>query len=154
MIIGNKAPDFSLFDDNAEKVQLSDFLGKNVILYFYPKDDTPGCTQEAIDFQSCIEELLSFSTIVLGISKDSIQNHINFKKKYNLSFALLSDPSTDIMQKYGVWVAKSMFGKKYMGVERTTFLINTAGYVVNIWKKVNVKGHTKEVLKFLKNIIH
>ncbi|MBQ4875434.1 MAG: thioredoxin-dependent thiol peroxidase [Rickettsiaceae bacterium H1] len=150
MIVVDKAPDFSLFSDNGEKISLSDLSGKNIILYFYPKDDTPGCTQEAKDFTILIDEFEKLSVTVIGISKDNINSHKNFKKKYNLRFTLLSDESAEAIKKYGSWVEKSMFGKKYMGIDRSTFLIDKDGVIIKIWRKVKVNGHAEKVLSVCK----
>ena len=152
MIEGNKAPDFSLFNDEAQKISLENLLSQNIVLYFYPKDDTPGCTQEAKDFATIVDELKSYSTVILGISKDNINSHLNFRKKYNLPFSLLADESTTMLQKYDVWKEKSMFGKKYMGIERSTFLIDKNGIIIKIWRKVKVIGHAAAVLKSVKEL--
>ena len=125
---------------------------KNIILYFYPKDDTPGCTIESKDFSKLNSLISKNNTVVLGISKDSIESHLKFKKKYNLKFNLLSDEKLSVIKKYGVWGKKSFLGKKYMGIVRTTFLINSKGKIHKIWTNVRVKDHAKEVLKELKNI--
>ena len=150
MIIGDKAPNFSLFSDSGEKISLSSLLGRNIILYFYPKDDTPGCTQEAQDFKSLINDFDELCVTILGISKDNINTHKNFKKKQNLPFILLSDESAEIIKKYDSWVEKNMFGKKYMGIDRSTFLIDKNRIIVKIWRKVKVKGHVKKVLSACK----
>lgn len=149
--VGDKAPEFELPADNGQIVSLSQFLGQsNVVLYFYPKDDTLGCTIEAKDFRDNIEEFSKLSTIIIGASRDSIRSHINFKTKYSLPFCLVSDDSTEVLQRYGVWVEKSMFGKKYMGIERATFLIDKSGSIKQIWRNVKVNGHVLEVLKEIK----
>lgn len=150
--IGDKAPEFKLPADNGKIISLNEFYDqKNVVLYFYPKDDTPGCTMEAKDFRDNIEEFSRLDTIVIGASKDSIRSHVNFKTKYSLPFCLVSDESTEVLQKYGVWVEKSMFGKKYMGIERATFLINKSGGIKQVWRNVKVNGHVLEILKEIKN---
>ncbi len=152
MLEGTKAPDFSLFNDEAQKVSLETLIGHNLVLYFYPKDDTPGCTKEAQDFAAIIDELKSYNTLIFGISKDNINSHANFKKKYSIPFHLLSDESTKMLQSYGVWKEKSMFGKKYMGIERTTFLIDKNGIIHKIWPKVKVTGHANAVLNSIKEL--
>ncbi|QKX01281.1 thioredoxin-dependent thiol peroxidase [Wolbachia endosymbiont of Dipetalonema caudispina] len=153
LTVGNNAPDFSLPTDSGENLSLSNFFDKkNVVLYFYPKDDTPGCTIEAKDFKDKINDFSSFDTVIIGVSKDSIKCHANFKAKYSLPFYLVSDENIEILEKYGVWVEKSMFSKKYMGIERTTFLINKKGKIVNIWKNVKVNKHVDKVLEQVKKI--
>lgn len=149
---GKRAPDFKLPCDTGEFFILSEFLKKTtlkhpLVLYFYPKDMTSGCTQEACDFQ---EALLHNNDITLvGISKDSITSHQKFKAKYNLAFPLLSDETGDVCQKYGVWVEKSMYGRKYFGIERSTFVIDAKGVILKSWRKVSIKNHVHEVLAFL-----
>ncbi|WP_339045613.1 thioredoxin-dependent thiol peroxidase [Candidatus Mesenet endosymbiont of Agriotes lineatus] len=150
--IGDKAPEFELPADNGKIISLGEFYDqRNLVLYFYPKDDTPGCTIEAKDFRDNIEVFSRLNTVVIGASKDSIRSHINFKTKYSLPFCLISDESTEVLQKYGVWVEKSMFGKKYMGIERATFLIDKLGAIKQIWRNVKVNGHVLEILKEIKN---
>jgi peroxiredoxin Q/BCP len=119
--VGQKAPDFTLADDTGQKVKLSDYKGKKIVLYFYPKDDTPGCTTEACNFRDGLAEIKKLSAIVLGVSADSVESHKKFKKKFELNFPLLADPEKQMIESYGVWKEKSMYGKKYMGIERTTF---------------------------------
>ncbi len=148
--VGDKAPEFKLTGDNYEDVALSSFLGKNVVLYFYPKDDTPGCTLEAKDFSCMVDEFEKANTVVLGVSKDDTESHEDFKKKYDLTFTLLSDEDALMLPTYGVWAEKNMYGKKYMGIERSTFLIDEKGIIKNIWRKVKVDGHAKEVLEAAK----
>ena len=147
---GIPAPDFKLLDDTNSPRSLADYRGKNIVLYFYPKDDTPGCTLEAQEFTKHIKEFTKLNCIVLGISKDSIASHCKFSDKYNLEIKLLSDESQEVCNKYGVIVEKNMYGKKSMGIERTTFLINESGIISNIWNKVKVDGHVDEVLKTLR----
>jgi peroxiredoxin Q/BCP len=148
LVIGSNAPDFNLPTDSGENLSLSEFFNKkNVVLYFYPKDDTPGCTMEAKDFRDKIEKFSSLDTVIIGVSKDSVKCHANFKAKYSLPFYLISDENAEILGKYGVWVEKSMFGKKYMGIERTTFLIDKHGKMVKVWQNVKVVGHVDEVLR-------
>ena len=141
-----KAYNFTLPADNGEMITLSDYKGKKVVLYFYPKDSTPGCTQEACDFRDNFERLTTKDVIVLGVSRDSITKHQNFKKKNELPFLLLSDENSDVCEKYGVWKEKMNYGKKYFGIERSTFLIDEKGEVVKEWRKVKVKGHIDEIL--------
>jgi thioredoxin-dependent peroxiredoxin len=147
-----KAPNFKLPSTDNTIFELNKVKKKNVILYFYPKDDTPGCTIESKDFSKLNNLIIKNNTIVLGISKDSIQSHLKFIKKYKLKFNLLSDEKLLLIKKYGVWGKKSFLGKKYMGVIRTTFLINSKGKIHKIWSNVRVKDHAKEVLEELKNI--
>ena len=147
---GNKAPEFTLPDSQGNQVSLSDFQGKNVILYFYPKDNTKGCTLEAVNFRDNYEEIKQKDTVVLGISKDSIKSHVNFISKYHLPFILLSDKDESVCELYGVWKKKSMYGREYMGIERTTFLINKKGIILKIFHKVKVQGHVEEILEYLK----
>lgn len=145
--IGDLAPDFTLPTDEGKIITLSEFLGKKVILYFYPKDATPGCTQEACSFRNNKPEFDKKNTIIIGLSKDSIKSHAKFKEKEALNFVLLSDETGEVCEKYGVWGEKSMYGRKYMGIERSTFLIDEAGKIAKIWRKVSVPGHVEEVLK-------
>ncbi|QQG36880.1 MAG: thioredoxin-dependent thiol peroxidase [Micavibrio aeruginosavorus] len=149
---GSKAPDFTLPADGGDSITLSKFKGAPVVVYFYPKDDTSGCTQEACDFRDNLAAFRRLKTQVIGISKDSVKKHDKFKEKYDLNFPLLSDEDSKICEKYGVWVEKSMYGKKYMGIERSTFLIDAEGKIAHIWRKVSVTGHVSEVLKLLKEI--
>ncbi len=145
--VGDTAPDFELPTAEGKKIRLSDFRGKRVVLYFYPKDNTPGCTKEACSFRDNLSLLKRKGVVVLGVSPDSVQSHATFAKKYNLPFPLLSDPSKKVLQAYGVWKKKQMFGVKYMGVERTTFLIDEEGKIAHIFPNVRVDGHTQEVLE-------
>ena len=147
-----KAPNFKLPSTDNTIFELNKVKKKNVILYFYPKDDTPGCTIESKDFSKLNNLIIKNNTIVLGISKDSIQSHLKFIKKYKLKFNLLSDEKLLLIKKYGVWGKKSFLGKKYMGIIRTTFLINSKGKIHKIWSNVRVKDHAKEVLEELKKI--
>ncbi|MBU0475933.1 MAG: thioredoxin-dependent thiol peroxidase [Bacteroidetes bacterium] len=144
-----KAPQFSLPDSDGNLVKLKQFLGQKVVLYFYPKDNTSGCTAEACDFNNSLKEFDKIKTKVLGLSKDSPKSHIKFRDKFDLNFTLLSDETTEIIQKYGVWKEKSMYGKKYMGVERTTFIIDEKGKIEKIFPKVKVNGHVQEILNYL-----
>jgi len=147
-----KAPNFKLPSTNNSIFELNKVKKKNVILYFYPKDDTPGCTIESKDFSKLNNLITKNNTVVLGISKDSIKSHLKFIKKYKLKFNLLSDEKLKLIKKYGVWGKKSFLGKKYMGIIRTTFLINSKGKIQKIWSNVRVKDHAKEVLEELKKI--
>ncbi len=147
--IGDKAPDFSLLSDSGKKFSLKNLKGHKIILYFYPKDNTSGCTKEACDFRDSIKTFENKETVILGISKDSIESHKNFKSKYNLPFALLSDEEGQMVNDYGVWKEKSMYGKKYMGIERTTFLIDEKGKIKEIWNKVKVPGHVQDIISKL-----
>lgn len=144
-----KAPPFSLPDSNGKKFSLKDFKGKKVVLYFYPKDDTPGCTIEACGFRDMAPEFERRGAVILGISPDDSASHTKFAGKYKLPFTLLADAGAKVATAYGVWSEKSMFGKKYMGIDRTTFLIGKDGKIEKIFEKVNPLGHNKEVLKWL-----
>ena len=148
----NKAPNFKLPSTDGNTLELSKVKKKNIILYFYPKDDTPGCTIESKDFSKLNSLINKNKTIVFGISKDNIESHLKFKKKYKLKFDLLSDEKKVVIKKYGVWGKKSFLGKKFMGIVRTTFLINSKGKIHKIWSNVRVKDHAKEVLLELKKI--
>jgi thioredoxin-dependent peroxiredoxin len=148
--VGDKAPDFNLPADGGRTIRLSELKGKKVVLYFYPKDDTPGCTIEAKDFRDFAKDFEAAGAVVIGVSKDSVGSHEKFKEKYCLPFPLVSDESGATCEAYGVWAEKSMYGKTYMGIERTTFLIDTGGTVRNVWRKVKVDGHVKEVLAAVK----
>ncbi|MFL0691116.1 MAG: thioredoxin-dependent thiol peroxidase [Agrobacterium tumefaciens] len=144
---GDMAPDFSLPRNGGGTVSLSDFAGKPVILYFYPKDDTSGCTTEAVDFSSLTEEFAKLGATVIGVSPDSVKSHDKFAAKHNLSVVLAADEEHKALEAYGVWKEKSMYGKTYMGVERSTFLIDKSGKVAEVWRKVKVPGHAEAVLK-------
>jgi peroxiredoxin Q/BCP len=147
---GETAPDFTLPDDAGSAVQLRKLKGKTVVVYFYPKDDTSGCTQEAKDFSCLAHEFAEAGAVVVGISPDSVTRHKSFKNKYELSLRLLSDEDKVAAQAYGVWVEKSMYGRKYMGVERSTFLIDKKGKLVKSWRKVKIPGHAEDVLAAVK----
>ncbi len=149
-----KAPDFCLFDQTENQICLNDILAKNklVLLYFYPKDMTSGCTAEAIGFSSLKEKFEELGVKIFGVSKDSCARHQKFIAKENLTIDLLSDESCEILEKYGVWVEKSMYGRKYMGISRESFLINSAGEIVHHWPKVKAKDHPAEVLEFIENL--
>lgn len=144
--IGDQAPDFTLYSDQNKPVALKDFRGKKVILYFYPKNNTPGCTREACDFRDSLAKFANENTVVIGVSKDSPKSHDKFKQKYSLPFTLLADENGDVCEAYGVINKKSLFGRTFLGIQRSTFLIDEKGNVCAIWRKVNVTGHTKQVL--------
>lgn len=150
--VGNKAPNFSLPDSEGIKVSLTDFEDQNVILYFYPKDMTSGCTQEACDFRDLFPKFEKMNATIIGISVDPVASHKKFVEKYDLPFILLSDEDKKVVEKYGVWKEKSMYGKKYMGIERTTFIIGKDGKIKNIFPKVKVTGHAQEVLSLIKEL--
>lgn len=150
--IGDTAPDFTLPADDNTQIKLSNLRGKKVILYFYPKDNTPGCTKQACDFRDNLDQFQSDNTIVLGISKDNTAKHEKFKEKYQLPFTLLSDEDAKICKTYGVINKKTLFGKIFMGIERTTFLINEKGIILAIWRKVKVTNHVAKVLQTLNTL--
>ncbi len=143
---GDPAPAISLPRDGGEMVNLSDFAGQNVVVYFYPRDDTSGCTKEAIGFTDRLDDFATINTVILGISKDSVKKHDKFVAKHELKIALLSDEEGDVCERYGVWVEKSMYGKTYMGIERATYLIGADGKIAQVWRKVRVPGHVDAVL--------
>jgi len=145
--VGKKAPDFALPDADGETVKLSKLRGSPIVLYFYPKDDTTGCTAEARDFTAAMDEFKAAGAEILGVSPDSVAKHQKFREKHDLAVRLLADEEKSVAEAYGVWVEKSMYGKKYMGVERSTFLIDGKGKVARVWRKVKVKGHVDEVLE-------
>ncbi len=145
--VGDKAPSFTLPADGGGKVSLKDFKGKAVVLYFYPKDDTSGCTAEACAFRDALPDFSKVKAEIVGISRDPVKSHDAFKAKYDLPFPLVSDEEGAVCEAYGTWVEKSMYGRKYMGIERTTFLIDGKGVIRNVWRKVKVPGHAAEVLK-------
>ena len=147
--IGIKAPEFTLSDQDGNQVSLSDFKGKKVILYFYPKDNTPGCTAQACGFGEHYPQFQEKGAVVLGVSKDSMASHKKFQEKYSLPFTLLSDPELSVIQAYDVWKEKNMYGKKVFGIERSTFIINEEGILVKEYRKVKVKDHVSTVLKDL-----
>ncbi len=146
---GMKAPEFSLPSDSGETVRLKDFRGKKVVLYFYPKDMTSGCTVQAQNFRDERAKFTRKGTVILGVSKDPVKSHVQFRDKEGLNFPLLSDHESDVCEKYGVWKEKSMYGRKYMGIERTTFLIDENGRIEKIFPKVKVPGHCAEVMELL-----
>lgn len=147
---GGVAPSFGLKSGDGEKISLSDFKGQPVVLYFYPKDDTPGCTVEAKEFQSNLKAFEKAGAKVFGISPDNEASHCKFADKFDLKFTLLSDDGHKVAEKYGLWVEKSMYGKKYMGVQRATFLIDGRGRIAKVWPKVKPEGHAAEVLEAVK----
>jgi len=151
VVEGEEAPIFTLKADDGREVSLSDYRGKKVVLYFYPKDGTPGCTNEAKEFRDNIGEFEKENAVILGVSKDSVDSHRKFKQKHNLPFTLLSDPKGNVLDLYGVWKKKSLYGRTFMGTERTTFLIDERGIVKRIFRKVKVKGHAQVCLLDLKS---
>lgn len=150
---GEKAPDFEdLPTDGDGTLSLNDFKGRMLVLYFYPKDDTSGCTKEACAFEENLKPLDGCGVSVVGVSKDPVKKHDKFKAKYNLTLPLISDEETDLCERYGVWKEKSMYGRSYMGIERTTFLIDGDGVIQHVWPKVKVNGHVEEVLEIVKGM--
>ena len=147
--VGDKAPSFTLKDSFGKTVSLKDFSGNKVVLYFYPKDNTSGCTKEACDFRDSFPAFKKLNAVVLGVSADSEKSHQGFSEKYNLPFTLLADPDKKVIQKYDVWKEKSLYGKKYMGIERTTYVIDEGGKILKIFPKVKVEGHVDEVKKVI-----
>lgn len=152
LAIGDKAPDFTLATDGGGKIKLSDLKGKPVVLYFYPKDDTPGCTKEACGFNDSLPDFSKLKAEIVGVSKDSEASHDKFKKKYGLKFKLGADPELKTIQAYGAWGEKSLYGRKYMGIDRSTFLIDAKGVIRGIWRKVKVPGHVEDVLAAAKGL--
>jgi peroxiredoxin Q/BCP len=144
---GDPAPAFEMPASGGRSVKLADYAGKPLLLYFYPKADTPGCTKEACAFQEALPQLGHLGLDVIGVSKDPMKPIEKFAAKYNLTFPLASDETTDVTERYGCWAEKSMYGKKYMGIERSTFLIDKTGKIARVWRKVSVPGHAAEVLK-------
>jgi peroxiredoxin Q/BCP len=151
-LLEKKAPDFCLPDQNGETKCLRDFGGKWLVLYFYPKDNSKTCTLEAVNFMDNLKSLEDLGAVVVGVSPDSVKSHQNFAKKHNLKFTLLSDPEHKVLEKYGVWQLKKMYGREYMGVVRSTFIINPEGYIENEWTKVRVKGHVEAVKQKLSEL--
>jgi peroxiredoxin Q/BCP len=147
---GNKAPTFSLPATDGQDISLESLKGRKAVLYFYPKDDTSGCTREAQEFQALRQEFAAADTEIIGVSPDSLKSHDKFRAKYGLQFPLASDEAKSMLEAYGVWVEKSMYGRKYMGVERTTVLIDRDGNIAKVWPKVKVPGHAQEVLEAAK----
>ncbi len=152
LAIGDKAPDFTIATDGGGTFCLSEMMGNNVIIYFYPKDDTPGCTKEACEFRDSLPDFSKSSSKIIGISKDTVAKHDKFKSKYELPFTLGADLEGAVCEAYGTWVEKSMYGRQYMGIERATFLVDKEGLVQGIWRKVKVKGHVEEVLAAVQNL--
>jgi peroxiredoxin Q/BCP len=152
LTIGDKAPDFIIATDGGGTFCLSEMVGHNVIIYFYPKDDTPGCTKEACEFRDSLPDFSKSAAKIIGISKDTVAKHDKFKSKYELPFTLGADLEGDVCEAYGTWVEKSMYGRQYMGIERATFLIDKEGVLQGIWRKVKVKGHVEEVLSTVQNL--
>lgn len=153
--VGKKAPAFKLPASNGQTISLKDYSGenaRNVVLYFYPRDDTPGCTTEACSFRDQIGDFQSAQTVVLGVSADSVDSHQKFAAKFSLPFPLLADEAHEVAEKYGVWVEKNMYGKKSMGIQRATFLIDKSGKIAAAWPKVKVEGHVAEVAAALANL--
>lgn len=149
---GDTAPDFTMPTDGGGTVRLSDLKGKPVILYFYPKDDTPGCTKEACGFRDSLPDFSGAGATVIGVSKDTVAKHDKFKAKYDLTFPLASDEDGAVCEAYGTWVEKSMYGRKYVGIDRATFLIDGDGKLAKIWRKVKVPGHVEDVLAAVKSL--
>ena len=149
---GEKAPTFTLSDDSGNKVRLSDLKGAPVVLYFYPRDDTPGCTKEACSFRDRYDEIKQLGVRLLGISPDSADSHLKFRKKYSLPFPLLVDEKRTVCEKYGVWREKNMYGKKSMGIQRSTYLIDSSGKVAKLWKSVKVDGHDQKVIEAIESL--
>jgi thioredoxin-dependent peroxiredoxin len=150
--VGDKAPSFKLKNQDSKTISLSDFKGKPVVLYFYPKDDTPGCTKEACNFRDEFPKFGNLKAEIIGMSADSVESHKKFAQKYKLPFNLLSDEGKEVIEKYGVWQEKSMYGKKYMGIVRTTFIIDSSGKISNVFPKVKVEEHNQEVIEALKEL--
>ena len=151
-ILGKKCPKFTAESTGSKNISSEDFLGKNLVIYFYPKDSTPGCTTEGQEFRDAYKQFKSSNTEILGVSRDSIKSHENFKAKQEFAFDLLSDPDEKVCKAFDVMKLKSMYGREYIGVDRSTFIINTEGKVINEWRAVKVKGHVEEVLEVIKSI--
>jgi len=149
---GNKAPEFNKPASNGKNIALKDLKGKNVVVYFYPKDDTPGCTVEACGLRDSFKEIEKLNAVILGVSPDSVKSHEKFITKFKLPFILLADEDKKMCEAYGVWVEKSMYGKKYMGVARTTFIIDGKGTIAKVFEKVKPEGHEKEIIEVLKTV--
>jgi peroxiredoxin Q/BCP len=150
--VGDKAPSFKLKNQDAKVISLADLKGNPIVLYFYPKDDTPGCTKEACNFRDEFPKFGKMKADIIGVSIDSVESHKKFASKYKLPFNLLSDEKKEVVEKYGVWKEKNMYGKKYMGIERTTFVIDGDGKIAKIFPKVKVEEHNKEVIEALKEL--
>ncbi len=151
-LLGKNSPKFQIEATSGKTISSEDYLGKNLVLYFYPKDSTPGCTTEGQEFRDLYNEFQSYNTEILGVSRDSIKSHENFKLKQNFPFELLSDPDEKVCKLFDVMKLKSMYGREYIGVDRSTFVINAKGKVVHEWRAVKVKGHVAEVLEVIKSI--
>ena len=151
-LVGKNSPKFKAEATNGKTISSEDYLGKNLVIYFYPKDSTPGCTTEGQEFRDLYNKFQSYNTEILGVSRDSIKSHENFKLKQNFPFELLSDPDEKVCKSFDVMKLKSMYGREYIGVDRSTFIINTKGKVVHEWRAVKVKGHVAEVLEVIKSI--
>ena len=149
---GHLAPDFTLPTDGGGSLSLKDLRGRKVVLYFYPKDDTPGCTKQACSFRDMLPDFGAVNAAIVGVSRDSVKKHDQFKSKHSLPFTLASDETGDVCAAYGTWVEKSMYGRKFMGIERATFLIDEKGFLRRIWRKVKVAGHAEAVLKAAEEI--
>ncbi len=149
---GDPAPDFRLSSDDGKTYTLKDFRGRKLVLYFYPKDDTPGCTREACSFRDNLARVRSLGAEVLGVSRDDLASHAKFRAKYDLSFPLLSDESGGVTEAYGVWKEKNLYGRSFLGIERTTFIIDERGRIAKVFPRVKVEGHTDQVLATLKSI--
>jgi len=149
---GKKAPAFTLKSDDGGKVKLTELQGSPVVLYFYPKDDTPGCTREACAFRDRKQEMEKLGAVVLGVSPDTVESHEKFRDKYELNFPLLADPDHKVAEKYGAWREKNMYGKKSMGIQRSTFLIDSNGKIAKVWKRVNVDGHDDQVIEAIRRL--
>jgi len=149
---GDQAPDFTLPTDGDGEITLSELRGKKIVIYFYPKDNTPGCTKESCSFNEALKAFDKLNTAIIGISKDSIAKHDKFKAKYGLSFPLASDENGNVCERYGTWKEKNMYGKKYMGIERSTFLIDENGTIIKIWRKVKVASHVEAVQQEIEEI--
>lgn len=150
--IGDKVPDIRLPSSSGKDVSLTDYKGKKIVLYFYPKDDTPGCTTEACEFRDAIKSYEGLNTVIIGVSKDSLKSHDKFMAKYNLPFELLSDEDLKLMELFGVWKEKTMYGKTFLGVNRSTFLIDEKGVIVKAWRNVKVSSHVADVLDEIKKM--
>jgi thioredoxin-dependent peroxiredoxin len=150
--LGQKAPSFTLSDQSGEKLKLADFLGKPVVIYFYPKDDTPGCTTEACAFRDRYAEIQATGAVLLGVSADSAEDHVKFRNKYSLPFPLLVDAGNKVSEKYGAYREKNMYGKVSMGIQRSTYIIDAKGKIAHLWKRVKVEGHDQQVIDALNSL--
>jgi peroxiredoxin Q/BCP len=150
--VGQRAPAFTLAAHDGSRIRLADLKGRPIVLYFYPRDDTPGCTREACAFRDQHARLKKLGAVVLGVSADSVESHAAFRRKYRLNFPLLADEDHAVAEKYGAWREKNMYGKKSVGIQRSTFLIDAGGKVVKVWRRVNVDGHDEEVLQALQEL--